>query len=228
MITEVDQNYLKEIYLLEQDRPTVSTSMLAARFSVSPATVTGMLKKLAARGWVDYQPYKGVHLSEPGRAIALEVVRHHRLIETYLARSLDVPWDRIHDEAEKLEHVLSDYLEERIDAQLGHPTSDPHGSPIPGPDGSVPEEQRVKLAGLKVGVQAVIAEVDDRNPEILARLDSLGLHPETQVEVIDIEAVDGLITLQVSGETQVLGPMLASHIYVKPIEQPSMLALDMR
>ncbi len=228
LVTEADQNYLKEIYLLEQDQPLVSTSMLASRFSVSPATVTGMLKKLAGRGWVAYRPYKGVRLSDAGRAIALDVVRHHRLIETYLARGLDIPWDRLHDEAEKLEHVLSDYLEERIDASLGHPTSDPHGSPIPGPDGSVPEAARLRLADLEPGAEAEISEVDDRNPDVLSRIDSMGLYPGTRVKVLGTDPVDALITLSVAGQSFVLGPTTANHIYVKPIEQPSRVPSDSR
>ncbi len=180
MITEADQNYLKEIYSLELDHHQVTTSMLADRFGFSPATVTGMLKKLSHNGWVAYEPYQGVMLTDDGRKIALEVVRHHRLIETFLARALDIPWERLHDEAEKLEHVLSDYLEARIDERLGFPTSDPHGSPIPSVDGLITDAGRTRLANLDAGAEAEVVEVYDRDPELLARLEELGLTPGTK------------------------------------------------
>jgi DtxR family Mn-dependent transcriptional regulator len=215
MITEADQNYLKEIYSLELDHQQVSTSMLADRFGFSPATVTGMLKKLSSHGWVVYEPYQGVTLTDDGRKIALEVVRHHRLIETFLARVLDIPWDRLHDEAEKLEHVLSDYLEARIDERLGYPTSDPHGSPIPTADGSILEAGRVRLSALVAGDQAEVAEVYDRDPELLARLDELGLTPGARVDVEAIEPLDGLLSLAIEGKQVVVGQTTASHVYVK-------------
>jgi DtxR family transcriptional regulator, Mn-dependent transcriptional regulator len=215
MITEADQNYLKEIYTLELDHQQVSTSMLAERFGFSPATVTGMLKKLSGRGWVAYEPYQGVTLTDNGRKIALEVVRHHRLLETYLARALDIPWDRLHEEAEKLEHVLSDYLESRIDEKLGHPTADPHGSPIPSLDGSIQSEDRLRLAGLAAGDQAEVVEVYDRDPELLARLKELGLVPGSSVTVEAIEPLDGLLTLKVGETRVVVGQTTASHVYVR-------------
>jgi DtxR family transcriptional regulator, Mn-dependent transcriptional regulator len=217
MKTEADENYLKEIYNLELDHGQVTTSMLADRFGYSPATVTGMLKKLAGLKWVVYEPYQGVTLTDTGRAIALEVIRHHRLIETYLAQALNVPWDRVHEEAEKLEHVLSEYLEARIDELLGHPSFDPHGSPIPSLDGSVPQVDRLRLDALPSGSSAEIMEVCDRDPHLLARLDDLNLHPKTRIRVIDVEPLDGLITIQVGGETHILGPTTASQIIVRPL-----------
>src|SRR5512146_806134 len=148
MRTEADENYLKEIYTLQLDHAPVSTSALADRLGYSSATVTGMLKKLASLHWVIYEPYQGVTLTETGRAIALEVIRHHRLIETYLAQALNIPWDRVHAEADRLEHALSEYLEERIDDLLGHPSFDPHGSPIPTPEGSIQPLDRRPLSTL--------------------------------------------------------------------------------
>ena len=220
MKTEADENYLKEIYNLELDHGQVTTSMLADRFGYSPATVTGMLKKLAGLKWVVYEPYQGVTLTDTGRAIALEVVRHHRLLETYLSQALNIPWDRVHEEAEKLEHVLSEYLEARIDELLGHPSVDPHGSPIPAPDGSIPETDRLRLAALPAGTSAEIVEVYDRDPKLLARLDALKLHPKTRLRVVDVEPLDGLITIQVLGETHVLGPATASQITVRLLPAP--------
>jgi len=218
MITEADQNYLKEIYSLELDHGQVSTSMLADRFGFSPATVTGMLKKLSHNGWVAYEPYQGVTLTDDGRKIALEVIRHHRLLETYLARALDIPWDRLHEEAEKLEHVLSDYLEARIDERLGYPTSDPHGSPIPALDGSISDAGRTRLANLAAGTQAEVVEVYDRDPELLARLEDLGLYPGTMIEVEAVEPLDGLLTIKVGGNPVIVGQTTASHVFVKQLD----------
>jgi len=215
MKTEADENYLKEIYTLELDHNHVTTSMLADRFGYSAATVTGMLKKLAALKWVIYEPYQGVTLTDTGRTIALEVIRHHRLIETYLAQALGIPWDRVHEEAEKMEHVLSEYLEARIDELLGHPSFDPHGSPIPARDGSLPAIDRLRLTDLPSGSEAEIVEVHDRDPKLLTHLDHLNLRPNTRIRVIEIEPLDGLITLRVGGETHVLGPKTASQIIVK-------------
>jgi len=218
MITEADQNYLKEIYSLELDHGQVSTSMLADRFGFSPATVTGMLKKLSHNGWVAYEPYQGVTLTDDGRKIALEVIRHHRLLETYLARALDIPWDRLHEEAEKLEHVLSDYLEARIDERLGYPTSDPHGSPIPALDGSISDAGRTRLANLAAGTQAEVVEVYDRDPELLSRLEELGLYPGTRIEVEAVEPLDGLLTIKVGGNPVIVGQTTASHVFVKQLD----------
>jgi DtxR family Mn-dependent transcriptional regulator len=215
MKSEADENYLKEIYNLELDHSHVTTSMLADRFGYSAATVTGMLKKLAGHKWVVYEPYQGVTLTDTGRAIALEVIRHHRLIETYLAQELNIPWDRVHEEAEKMEHVLSEYLEARIDELLGHPSFDPHGSPIPSLDGSIPEMDRLRLTTLPKGALAEIVEVSDRDPKLLDRLDDLNLRPNTRIRVIEIEPLDGLITLQVGEERHILGQTTASQVIVK-------------
>ncbi len=197
MKTETDENYLKEIYQLGLDNTHVTTSMLARRLGCAAATVTGQLKKLALMRWVEYSPYRGVSLTHSGREIALEVVRHHRLIETYLSRALGVPWDRVHGEAEKLEHVISDYLEDRIDKYLDYPSVDPHGSPIPGPDGSLPDRSRVRLSELNEKAEAEIVEVYDRDPKLLARLDKLGIYPGTRITIKAIEPVERLFSLEV-------------------------------
>ena len=215
MRTTADENYLKEIYTLELDHDHVTTSMLAERLGYSPATITGMLKKLATLQWVVYEPYQGATLTEAGRAIALEVIRHHRLIETYLAQALNIPWDRVHDEAEKLEHVLSEYLEERIDERLGHPSVDPHGSPIPSYDGKIQDLGRLRLSDLSNGDYAEILEVNDRDPKLLARLDALNLHPNISLQVIDVEPLDRLIKIRVSGEIHTLGQNTTGQIFVR-------------
>jgi DtxR family Mn-dependent transcriptional regulator len=218
MRTEADENYLREIYSLALDHEHVSTSMLADRFGYSPATVTGMLKKLANLDWVVYEPYRGVTLTETGRALALEVIRHHRLLETYLHQALNVPWERVHEEADRLEHALSEYLEARIDELLGHPTLDPHGSPIPTLNGQILNPVRLRLVDLSVGETAEIIEVNDRNPELLTHLDMLQLYPGVRIRVTAVEPIDGIITFLASGQTQVLGQTSASQIIVKKLD----------
>lgn len=218
MRTEADENYLKEIYALALDHERVTTSMLANRFGYSPATVSGMLKKLAALDWVVYEPYRGVTLTGAGREIALEVIRRHRLIETFLAQTLNIPWERVHDEAEILEHALSDYLEERIDELLGYPTTDPHGAPIPSLNGQVLHADRLRLIDLTPGDHAEVLEVNDRNPELLTHLGRLKLHPKTQFIVVAVEPVDGLIRISASGEEHILGRTSASQILVKKLK----------
>jgi len=217
MTTETDQNYLKEIYALENDHGHATTSMIAERLGYSPATVTGQLKKLSGRDLVLYSPYQGATLTESGRAAALEIIRHHRLLETYLARALKVPWDRVHGEAEKLEHAISEYLEERIDTLLDHPDVDPHGSPIPSREGVMRSNGSLRLADLPVGTHAKIVEVNDRDPALLARLEELRLHPGARVEIIAIEPVDGLITIRISGALETLGQTSASQLIVRRI-----------
>ncbi len=218
MRTEADENYLKEIYTLELDHEHVSTSMLADRFGFSPATVTGMLKKLASLDWVVYEPYRGVTLTETGRINALEVIRHHRLLETYLHQALNIPWERVHEEADRLEHALSEYLEARIDELLGHPTLDPHGSPIPSLNGQILNPVRLRLVDLSEGDMAEIIEINDRNPELLIYLDKLQLYPQVQIKITAIEPIDGLVIFQSAGRTQALGQTSASQIIVKKLD----------
>lgn len=217
MRTEAEENYLKEIYTLELDNKPVTNSMLVDRFGYSPATITGMLKKLANLDWVVYEPYRGVSLTETGRTIALEVIRHHRLLETYLTQELNIPWDRVHEEADRLEHGLSEYLEERIDELLGHPTLDPHGSPIPSLNGQILNPVRLRLADLAVGDNAEIIEVNDHNSELITLLDQLKLYPMVQLTVTAVEPIDGLITILASGMTHILGQTSASQIIVKKL-----------
>jgi DtxR family Mn-dependent transcriptional regulator len=219
MRTETEENYLKEIYSLELDNDQVTTSMLADRLGCSPASVTGMIKKFANLQWVVYEPYQGVKLTNVGREIALEVIRHHRLIETYLAQALNLPWDRVHDEAEKLEHVLSEYLEERIDELLGHPSFDPHGSPIPTRDGLVTDVGRLRLTDLTKGSIAEILEINDRDPQLLVHLGKRNLRPGTTLKVVEVEPIDDLITVRSSGEEYVLGRKVASQIIVRKLAE---------
>ena len=221
MITEADENYLKEIYTLAMDHETVTTSMLAECFDFSPATITGMLKKLAANGWVEHEPYRGVRLTESGTAIALKVLRRHRLMETFLVKILDIPWERVHQEAERLEHAISDYLEEKIDKLLDHPQFDPHGSPIPGVNGTIPSTPRLRLSDVPAGAWVEIVEVSDRDAGLLNHLHQMMLLPKAKIEIQSIEPIDGLITLLVDGQTRVLGQTSANQILVQPISNKS-------
>jgi len=216
--SETEENYLKETYALQLEHSQVTTSMLADRTGHSPPTVTGMLKKLASRKLVSYEPYQGVTLTRSGRAAALEVMRHHRLLETYLTRALGIPWDRVHEEAEKLEHVLSEYLEGYIDEYLGHPANDPHGSPIPSPDLSIKEPDRLHLSDLPAGVWAQVVEVGDREPGLLARLGEIRLGVKTKLQVLEVEPIDGLITILVAGKKHILGQTAASQIIVRELK----------
>jgi DtxR family transcriptional regulator, Mn-dependent transcriptional regulator len=215
MRSVAEENYLKETYALQLEHNQVTTSMLADRIGHAAPTVTGMLKKLASRKLVSYEPYQGVTLTKSGRAAALEVIRHHRLLETYLTRALGVPWDRVHEEAEKLEHVLSEYLEGLIDEYLGHPASDPHGSPIPSPDLSIKEPDRLRLSDLPAGSWAQVVEVGDHEPALLARLGEMHLGLETRLQVLEVESIDGLITILVAGKKHILGQTAASQIIVR-------------
>ena len=213
------ENYLKATYSLQLEHDQVTTSMLADRIGHAAPTVTGMLKKLASRKLVSYEPYQGVTLTKSGKAAALEVIRHHRLLETYLTRTLGIPWDRVHEEAEKLEHVLSEYLEGYIDEYLGHPASDPHGSPIPSPDLSIKEPERLRLSDLPAGSLARLVEAGDREPGLLKRLSEMHLVLKTQLQVLEVEPIDGLITILVAGQKHVLGQTAASQIIVRKLKR---------
>jgi DtxR family Mn-dependent transcriptional regulator len=176
-----------------------------------------MLKKLARMKLVVHRPYRGVELTESGRKIALEVIRHHRLVELYLAEALGVPWDRVHDEAEKWEHVLSEDLEDRIDALLGHPTTDPHGAPIPTREGEFPKPQYIRLDELEPGQTAVIAEVSDHDPALLRYLGELGLYPKSKIFVIAVEPFNGPLTIRVGEAEHVLGREAARYVFVTEV-----------
>jgi DtxR family transcriptional regulator, Mn-dependent transcriptional regulator len=184
MLSSSVEDYAKAIYALEERHGVASTTALAERLGVSAPAVSAMVKKLAADGYVTHVRYRGVRLTEEGRRVALEVLRHHRLLETYLAEELGVPWDRVHAEAEVLEHVLSEGLEERIAAKLGEPTHDPHGDPIPAADGTVVEPATVALAALADGDKGRFVRVSDSDPALLRELAELGIRPGDELEVV--------------------------------------------
>jgi len=217
--TQAVEDYLKTIYELKATHATdtVTTTMLAGHLDVAPASVTGMLKKLAELHLVSYVPYKGVALTEAGQKIALEVVRHHRLVELYLAEALDVPWDKVHDEAEKWEHVLSEDLETRIDEALGFPTTDPHGAPIPSRQGTITQTARIPLTEMEPGQSAVIAEVSDHDPALLRYFGELNLYPQTALRLVAAAPFDGPLTISVADTKHVLGREVAAYILVSDV-----------
>jgi DtxR family Mn-dependent transcriptional regulator len=184
MLSASIEDYAKAIYVLEERHGVASTTALADRLEISPPAVSAMAKKLAALGYVTHVRYRGVRLTDEGRKVALEVLRHHRLLETYLVEELGVPWDRVHAEAEVLEHVLSEGLEERIAAKLGEPTHDPHGDPIPAADGTVVEPATVALDTLEPGDRGRFVRVSDSDPGLLRELAQLGIRPGDEVEVV--------------------------------------------
>ena len=210
------QDYAKAIYALERrDGEAVSTNALADRLGVTPASASGMVKRLGELGLVEHRPYRGVSLTDDGRRVALEVLRHHRLLELYLVRSLGVPWDRVHQEAEVLEHVLSEDLEELIAAKLGDPTHDPHGDPIPTRELTIEEGSTVSLQALEVGAHGTFTRVSDSDPEMLRFLAERGIAPGDRLEVVDKQPFDGPLFVRFGDRTQVLGGALARAMRVE-------------
>ena len=209
------EDYAKAIYALEQREGAVSTNSLAERLGVTPGSASGMLKRLGELGLVEHRPYHGVSLTEDGRRVALEVMRHHRLLELYLVQSLGVPWDRVHQEAEVLEHVLSEELEELIAAALGDPTHDPHGDPIPTRDLRIEEGESKSLQELEPGDRAKFTRVSDSDPEMLRFLAERGIAPGGELEVIDKQPFDGPLFVRFGEDIHVLGGGLARAMRVE-------------
>jgi DtxR family Mn-dependent transcriptional regulator len=214
------EDYLKAIYKLQERGEQVPTSMLADYLGVAPASVTNMCKKLAELKLLDYEPYQGVRFTKAGQKLALEIVRHHRLIELYLAEALGVPWDQVHAEAEKLEHVISEDLEDRMAAALGDPQFDPHGAPIPSRAGDVFHHNSGNLAEREAGDKLRIVEVDDNDPELLRYLGELGLYPGTEITLLACAPFDGPLTLHINDKEYNLGYRAAKSILVVPQDEP--------
>jgi DtxR family Mn-dependent transcriptional regulator len=196
MLSPVMEDYLKAIYHLGDE--DVRTSELADHLGVEPPTVTNMLEKLAERGLLEREKYEGVELTEEGRTVAVEVVRHHRLIEAYLAEALDYDWAEVHDEADRLEHHISEEFEERVAAALDDPSRDPHGAPILNEDLEPPEERGETLDDCEEGETARVEQVVDEDPEVLRYLDGHGVGPGVALEVAEV-APFGMVTVRVEG-----------------------------
>jgi DtxR family Mn-dependent transcriptional regulator len=210
------EDYAKAIYALERrGGHGVTTNALAERLGVTPASASGMVKRLDELGLVQHQPYHGVSLTDEGRRVALEVMRHHRLLELYLVESLGVSWDRVHEEAEVLEHVLSENLEELIAAKLGDPTHDPHGDPIPTRDLTIDEGRTESLQTLETGAKGTFARVSDSDPDMLRFLAERGIAPGDSFEVVDKQPFDGPLFVRFGEAVHVLGGSLAKAMRVE-------------
>lgn len=211
-LTVAVQDYLKAIYALESAGERVTTSALASRMRVSAPSATAMTKRLAELGLVERAPYRGVALTEDGRRGALEVTRHHRLLERYLADRLGLTLDQVHAEADRLEHALSEELEAKIDAELGYPTHDPHGDPIPDRELRVEPGRGRTLADLEPGECVSVARVPDGDPELLRYLTELGLTPGSEVEMVVRAPFSGPVTLRTASGDHAISLELADRI----------------
>jgi DtxR family transcriptional regulator, Mn-dependent transcriptional regulator len=211
------QDYLKTIYDLLETNGSASTTALASRLGIAPASVTGMIQRLASGNppLVDYRKHQGVTLTSTGKRAALEVIRHHRLIETYLVKSLGYSWDEVHAEADRLEHVISEDFEARIAAALGNPTYDPHGEPIPSSELTMPEDKSVILSSLLPLQKAQISRVRPTDPAFLRHLEGLGLIPGAILEVVEVSFYDHNLTLHIENRRKiVIGEVITSQIFV--------------
>ena len=213
-LSEAIQDYLKEIYKLQAAGERATTSAIARRMGVAPSSATSMLKKLAVLGLADHARYRGVELTEAGKEIALEVIRHHRLLEQYLAETLGLGIDAVHAEADRLEHVLSEELEARIDQALGFPTHDPHGDPIPDAALKVEGSKLRPLDALEPGEQATVRRIPDGDAGLLRYLDTLALVPGRRVTMERSEPFGGPLTVTVAGSEHAISRELASQIGV--------------
>ena len=218
-VSEAVEDYAKAIYALQgkAEGEPVTTNDLAARMGVTPASASAMVRKLSELGLVAHEPYRGVRLTVEGQRTALEVLRHHRLLELYLAEHLGVPWDRVHEEAEALEHVISEDLEARIAAKLGNPTHDPHGDPIPTAALEIDEGHTRRLDALGVGERARFVRVSDADPDMLRYLEARGIGLGAEVELVDRQPFDGPLTLRLGDGDEVIGATLARAMRVAPV-----------
>lgn len=212
-LTRSAEDYLKAIYHLTSGGSPATTNELAQALDLAPASVSGMLKRLADQGLVEHEPYRGATLAREGRRVALRMLRRHRLIEAYLVAHLGYSWDTVHDEAERLEHAVSDTMVERMAKVLGDPREDPHGDPIPGPDGSLAEMVYVPLADLAVGDEAEIRRVNTSQPDRLRYIGATGLMPGTHVELVAREPFQGPLRLRVGDREQIIGHEMAGMLW---------------
>jgi len=207
------EDYLKAIYKLDE-RGAVSTSDVASSLGVSPASVTNMIKKLGGLDLVEHESYKGVMLTPLGRRAALEIIRHHRLLETYLRKVMGYSWHQMHEEAERLEHHISEEFESKIDEMLGHPTHDPHGHPIPSLDGDISLPATLPLSDASQGHKVTVHHVSDGDPDLLVYLEKIGLMPKAEVTVVEKAPFDGPVTVRIDERDEVIGQRVANEVFV--------------
>lgn len=208
------EDYLKNIFKLEQSFTPVKTSSIASKMELSSASVTGMLKKLDKMKLVVYQPYQGVSLTKKGEKVALEIIRHHRLIELFLNQKMGIDWDKVDIEAEKLEHVLSEELEEVLDKSLGFPTLDPHGDPIPSKEGNIKKMSEKKLLEMEKGVKVSVTRVEQENNKVLKYLGEIGLIPGVSVKILEKSVNTDTITIRVNGISHTFSNFVGSFVFV--------------
>ncbi len=213
-LTRQAEDYLKVIYEIEQDGAPAATTDIAEQLGIAAASVSGMLQRLARLGLVSVERYRGARLTAPGRAVALQLLRRHRIIESFLVTKLGYGWDDVHEEAERLEHAASAELIDRMADALGNPTTDPHGAPIPTAGGRVDERRLSSIADLAIGARARVVRMSDRDPEFLRYLAKRGIVPGATVRVAAREPFDGPITLTVGRTTQAVGAVAAAAVYV--------------
>jgi len=218
-LTAPVEDYLKAIYAIGKGTDAAATNEIAQRLALAPASVSGMVRRLADQGLLAYERYHGVKLTESGRRAALRTLRRHRVIEAYLARALGYPWDRVHAEAERLEHAASDELVDRMAVAIGEPEVDPHGAPIPTRDGAVDETEYTSLADLPVGVPGVVMRVTDEDPKMLRYLGELSVVPGKRITVKARAPYGGPITLAVGRQEVSIGPALAAHVLTAPVTE---------
>jgi DtxR family Mn-dependent transcriptional regulator len=224
MVTRAVEDYLKAIYKLQRDGSRATTNAIAESMGLRAASVTSMLQQLSEQGMVEYRRHRGAYLTEMGLEAALRVIRRHRLIELYLHEHLGVPWDRLHDEAERLEHAISPYLEERIDAKLGYPSFDPHGAPIPSSTGAMPTQDLIALDELPLHTRSVVRHIPDDDPDRLRYAASIGLLLEVEVAVTGRDPQTGAVSVCINGdsagrEPQMVSKDIAEHIFVSRPQQ---------
>ncbi len=220
MISQAIQDYLKTIYKLQYDEKTedtVTTTAIANELNISGASVTGMLKRLSTMGLVNYNSYKGVTLTESGKKIALEIIRHHRLLELYLKDVLGFSLEKVHDEACRLEHHISEEFLDKIDELLGNPEFDPHGHPIPTKKGEIPDSDEPPLFTIEPGSEVIIKRLSDENTDMLAYFEKLGLMPQVKLKVLDKAPFHGPLTIEFNDKEHIIGYELARSIFVEPI-----------
>ena len=209
------ENYLKNIYELESGRKKVTTSRLASKLKISPASVTDMVKKLSEKGFLRHEPYQGVTVTEKGKRSALQIIRKHRLWEMFLAEVLHFSWDTIHEEAEEFEHIMSERMEEKIDEVLGHPKVDPHGDPIPQKDGTIQKMNLQPLAEAGEGTTVRVLRVHDANPELLQYASSIGLSLNKRIFVKQKNKFDDSLVVKIGTRETVVSSVLAKNIFIE-------------
>lgn len=214
MITQAIQDYLKIIFKLASFEKPVNTNSIADRLQISQASVTGMIKKLSDLKLITHKPYYGVELTQSGRKIALEIIRHHRLLELYLAEALGYSWDMVHDEAEKLEHVISEEFEDKMAKILGNPTTDPHGAPIPSKDGKIEEQTLIPLTSAEAGQKVLVKQVSDSDPEMLRYLGEVGIYPDVELHILEKAPFGGPLLVKIGEGKHHLGGTLTDNVMI--------------